>query len=48
VLSTIHSAKRQEWRSVFILDVIDGRIHPISESAPVDNVARSAGCSRRK
>jgi len=26
VLSTIHSAKGQEWRSVFILDVIDGRI----------------------
>lgn len=26
VLSTIHSAKGQEWRAVFILDVIDGRI----------------------
>jgi DNA helicase-2/ATP-dependent DNA helicase PcrA len=26
VLSTIHSAKGQEWRSVFVLDVIDGRI----------------------
>jgi DNA helicase-2/ATP-dependent DNA helicase PcrA len=26
VISTIHSAKGQEWRAVFILDVIDGRI----------------------
>jgi DNA helicase-2/ATP-dependent DNA helicase PcrA len=26
VLSTIHSAKGQEWRAVFVLDVIDGRI----------------------
>ena len=26
VISTIHSAKGQEWRSVFVLDVIDGRI----------------------
>jgi DNA helicase-2/ATP-dependent DNA helicase PcrA len=26
VVSTIHSAKGQEWRAVFILDVIDGRI----------------------
>ena len=26
VLSTIHSAKGQEWKAVFILDVIDGRI----------------------
>ncbi len=26
ILSTIHSAKGQEWRAVFILDVIDGRI----------------------
>jgi DNA helicase II / ATP-dependent DNA helicase PcrA len=26
VVSTIHSAKGQEWRAVFVLDVIDGRI----------------------
>ena len=26
ILSTIHSAKGQEWRSVFILNVIDGCI----------------------
>ncbi|HEX5058214.1 MAG TPA: ATP-dependent helicase, partial [Kofleriaceae bacterium] len=26
VLSTIHSAKGQEWKSVFILDIIDGRM----------------------
>jgi DNA helicase-2/ATP-dependent DNA helicase PcrA len=26
VLSTIHSAKGQEWKAVFVLDVIDGRI----------------------
>jgi DNA helicase-2/ATP-dependent DNA helicase PcrA len=26
ILSTIHSAKGQEWKAVFILDVIDGRI----------------------
>jgi DNA helicase-2/ATP-dependent DNA helicase PcrA len=26
ILSTIHSAKGQEWRAVFVLDVIDGRI----------------------
>jgi DNA helicase-2/ATP-dependent DNA helicase PcrA len=26
VLSTIHSAKGQEWRAVFVLDVVDGRI----------------------
>ena len=26
ILSTIHSAKGQEWRAVFLLDIIDGRI----------------------
>ncbi|HVV82687.1 MAG TPA: ATP-dependent helicase [Kofleriaceae bacterium] len=26
ILSTIHSAKGQEWKAVFVLDVIDGRI----------------------
>lgn len=26
ILSTIHSAKGQEWRAVFVLDIIDGRI----------------------
>ncbi|HTL31620.1 MAG TPA: ATP-dependent helicase [Kofleriaceae bacterium] len=26
ILSTIHSAKGQEWKAVFLLDVIDGRI----------------------
>ena len=26
ILSTIHSAKRQEWQSVFVLNVVDGCI----------------------
>jgi DNA helicase-2/ATP-dependent DNA helicase PcrA len=26
ILSTIHSAKGQEWRSVFVLNVVDGCI----------------------
>jgi len=26
ILSTIHSAKGQEWRSLFVLNVVDGRI----------------------
>jgi DNA helicase-2/ATP-dependent DNA helicase PcrA len=26
ILSTIHSAKGQEWKAVFVLDIIDGRI----------------------
>jgi len=26
IISTIHSAKGQEWKAVFVLDVIDGRI----------------------
>jgi DNA helicase-2/ATP-dependent DNA helicase PcrA len=26
ILSTIHSAKGQEWKSVFVLDIIDGRM----------------------
>jgi DNA helicase-2/ATP-dependent DNA helicase PcrA len=26
ILSTIHSAKGQEWKAVFVLDVVDGRI----------------------
>jgi DNA helicase II / ATP-dependent DNA helicase PcrA len=26
ILSTIHSAKGQEWKSVFVLNVVDGRM----------------------
>jgi DNA helicase-2/ATP-dependent DNA helicase PcrA len=26
ILSTIHSAKGQEWKSVFVLNVVDGRL----------------------
>jgi DNA helicase-2/ATP-dependent DNA helicase PcrA len=38
VLSTIHSAKGQEWKAVFILDVIDGRIPSDLGTGTVDNL----------
>ncbi len=38
VLSTIHSAKGQEWRAVFVLDVIDGRIPSDLGVGSVDNL----------
>lgn len=43
-LSTIHSAKGQEWRSVFILNVVDGCIPPISASAPRMKSRKNAVC----
>jgi DNA helicase-2/ATP-dependent DNA helicase PcrA len=33
ILSTVHSAKGQEWRSVFILNCVDGCMPPILRSA---------------
>ena len=45
ILSTIHSAKGQEWKSVFVLNVVDGCIPPISAPARRRRSRRSAGCS---
>ena len=44
ILSTIHSAKGQEWRSVFVLNVVDGCI-PISARERQRKSRKSAGCS---
>ena len=38
ILSTIHSAKGQEWRAVFVLDVIDGRIPSDLGAGTTDNL----------
>ncbi|HTJ45515.1 MAG TPA: ATP-dependent helicase [Kofleriaceae bacterium] len=38
ILSTIHSAKGQEWRAVFVLDVIDGRIPSDLSLSSVDQM----------
>jgi DNA helicase-2/ATP-dependent DNA helicase PcrA len=38
ILSTIHSAKGQEWKSVFVLNVVDGCI-------PSDLGTRARGVS---
>ena len=45
ILSTIHSAKGQEWKNVFVLNVVDGCIPPISASARRTRSTRSGGCS---
>jgi DNA helicase-2/ATP-dependent DNA helicase PcrA len=39
ILSTIHSAKGQEWRSVFILNVVDGCIPSDLSTGSVDEIA---------
>jgi DNA helicase-2/ATP-dependent DNA helicase PcrA len=38
ILSTIHSAKGQEWRSVFILNVVDGCIPSDLSAGSVDEI----------
>jgi DNA helicase-2/ATP-dependent DNA helicase PcrA len=38
ILSTIHSAKGQEWRSVFILNVVDGCIPSDFSTGSVDEI----------
>src|ERR1700745_1794565 len=38
ILSTIHSAKGQEWRSVFILNVVDGCIPSDLSTGSVDEI----------
>ena len=45
VLSTIHSAKGQEWRSVFVLSCVDGCIPSIARPAPRRRSRRNAACS---
>jgi DNA helicase-2/ATP-dependent DNA helicase PcrA len=45
ILSTIHSAKGQEWKSVHLLNVVDGCIHPISVPAPRPRSRRNVACS---
>ncbi len=45
ILSTIHSAKGQEWTSVFVLNVVDGCIRPISRPGPARRLKRNGGCS---
>ncbi len=44
ILSTIHSAKGQEWRAVFILNVVMAAFPPILAPAQLRNSKRSAGC----
>jgi len=38
ILSTIHSAKGQEWRSVFVLNVVDGCIPSDMSTGDVDDI----------
>jgi DNA helicase II / ATP-dependent DNA helicase PcrA len=45
ILSTIHSAKGQEWKSVFVLNVVDGCIPPILALGRPPRSRRSALCS---
>jgi len=47
ILSTIHSAKGQEWKSVFVLNVVDGCIPSdlgTGTSAEIEEEAASALC----
>jgi DNA helicase-2/ATP-dependent DNA helicase PcrA len=44
ILSTIHSAKGQEWSSVFVLNVVDGCIPLISPLAQPRKSKRNGGC----
>ena len=44
ILSTIHSAKGQEWTSVFVLNVVDGCIPPTSAWAPRRKSRKSGAC----
>ena len=45
VLSTIHSAKGQEWRSVYVLNVVDGCIPSDMATANRQRLRRSEDCS---
>jgi DNA helicase-2/ATP-dependent DNA helicase PcrA len=45
ILSTIHSAKGQEWDTVFVLNAADGCIPPISRPVTPRKSRRSAVCS---
>src|SRR5207245_8320361 len=45
ILSTIHSAKGQEWDGVFVLNLVDGRIPSDMASGKPERSPRSAGSS---
>ena len=45
ILSTIHSAKGQEWKTVFVLNASTAAFPPISRPEPATRSRRSAGCS---
>jgi DNA helicase-2/ATP-dependent DNA helicase PcrA len=49
ILSTIHSAKGQEWTAVFVLNTVDGCIRPISAtgSARRDRGGAAPACTSR-
>ena len=44
ILSTIHSAKGQEWKSVFLLNCVDGCAPPILRWEARPRSRKSAGC----
>jgi DNA helicase-2/ATP-dependent DNA helicase PcrA len=44
ILSTIHSAKGQEWRIVRILNVVEAAFHPIWQPEPQTRSRRKGGC----
>jgi DNA helicase II / ATP-dependent DNA helicase PcrA len=43
ILSTIHSAKGQEWKSVFVLSCVDGRIPSDRATGSAPEIEKSAG-----
>ena len=45
ILSTIHSAKGQEWDAVFVLNLVDGCIPSDMASGKPERSTRSAGSS---
>ena len=45
ILSTIHSAKGQEWRRVFVLNCVDGCIPSDLGTGTAPSSTRSGGCS---
>ena len=44
ILSTIHSAKGQEWKSVFVLNTVDGYV-PSDLGASTDEIEEERACS---
>ena len=44
ILSTIHSAKGQEWTAVFVLNVVDGCIPSDMATGKAEESRRSGGC----